>query len=82
MVELKKPLKIEGLENLDAHIGGLGTKRQLRGLFNQGKGVRNNLNRVDYGRLPGDKALAHRSSANVCFPPIPDIGPRVRSKVV
>jgi hypothetical protein len=47
MVELKKRLKIEGFENLDAHIGGLGTKRQLCGLLNQGMGVRNNWNRVD-----------------------------------
>lgn len=45
--ELKNRLKAEGFENLDAHIGGLGTKRQLRGLFNQGKGVRNNWNRLD-----------------------------------
>jgi hypothetical protein len=46
MLELRKRLKVEGFENLDAHIGGLGTKRQLRGLFNQGEGVRNNWNRV------------------------------------
>lgn len=40
MLELKKRLKAEGFENLDAHLGGLGTKRQLRARFNQGEGVR------------------------------------------
>lgn len=46
MGELRKRLKAEGFESLDAHIFGLGTKRQLRGLFNHGKGVRNNWNRA------------------------------------
>jgi len=53
MLELKKRLKAEGFDNIDAHIGGLGTKRQLRGLFNQGQGVRNNWNRADQSSTAG-----------------------------
>jgi hypothetical protein len=45
MLELRKRLKAEGFENLDAHLGGLGTKRQLRASFNQGEGVRSMWNR-------------------------------------
>ncbi|WP_338501428.1 hypothetical protein V6R86_01520 [Sphingomonas kaistensis] len=45
MAELHKRLKAEGFENLDPHIGGLGTKRQLRSLFNAGQGVHSNWNR-------------------------------------
>jgi hypothetical protein len=45
MLELKKRLKAEGFAHIDAHIGGLGTKRQLRALFNEGAGVRNAWNR-------------------------------------
>jgi hypothetical protein len=46
MIELKKRLKAEGFDNFEAHICGLGTKRQLRALFNQGQGVRNAQNRA------------------------------------
>lgn len=49
MIELRKRLKAEGFEDLDLHIGGLGTKRQLRALFNEKKGVHNNWNRKDAG---------------------------------
>ncbi len=40
MLELKKRLKDEGLTGVEVHIGGLGTRRQLRARFNGGAGVR------------------------------------------
>lgn len=39
ITELKKRLKAEGFEQLELHIGGLGTQRQLRTLF---KNIREN----------------------------------------
>lgn len=33
--ELKKRLSREGYDSVDAHIGGLGTRRQLKVLFRQ-----------------------------------------------
>jgi hypothetical protein len=33
--ELRQRLSSEGYNRLDAHLGGLGTKRQLRARFNQ-----------------------------------------------
>lgn len=45
MKELRKRLSDEGYDGIDADIGGLGTKRQLRALFNQGQGVWNAWNR-------------------------------------
>lgn len=40
MKELRKRLADEGFDRLDAYLGGLGTRRQLRARFNQGQGGR------------------------------------------
>lgn len=47
MLELKKRLKDEGFVGLEVHIGGLGTRRQLRALFNGGAGVRSARSRSE-----------------------------------
>jgi hypothetical protein len=40
MKELRRRLAAEGHTRLDEHLGGLGTQRQLRTLFNRGDGQR------------------------------------------
>ena len=37
--ELRRALAGEGYSSIDAHIGGLGTQRQLRKLYNGGAGA-------------------------------------------
>lgn len=39
LTELRQRLSMEGYGNLQAHIGGRGTQRQLKVLFNNGQGA-------------------------------------------
>lgn len=40
MAELKQRLTSEGFNGLENHLGGPGTKRQLKARFNQGQGAK------------------------------------------
>ena len=37
--ELRRRLRKEGFENVEGHLGGLGTRRELQKLYNQGAGT-------------------------------------------